>query len=209
MSSSVSRSSGSLGPLYGEDWLGQLIHFEYDRNGKSTFSRHYNNRLHAMKLPTHKQIKNITLYKIDLEQIARYVDVLTHHYVVFATDDGFLISLEKIKTCILMQSCPPTSTTNSEFQLEEWRGGEKRKKLESMEIVKTREECRLTVAKVIDWVFSERELLNKYDIQSSNCQHFAARLWEKLTIVKGVYLHKGCLYIFTDRHLLSSKHATL
>ena len=221
MSASVSKS-GISGPLFGTEWqTGQLLYYEYDQKGKSKFSRHSNNRLHTFKsnLPTHAKIKKIRLYKIDLEQMKRVVDKLSHHYVQFETEDGLIFSLEKIKTCILMQSCPPNATCDegertepqtrsslslccykphpsssysptSPFKLEEWRGGEKRKKLKSMGVMKEGDSCNsLSVVDIIDWIFKERELFDEYDVQSSNCQHFAKRLWAKITSVEGNFVY--------------------
>ena len=80
--SSASQSK-SLGPLKCESWLYQLVHYEYEDDGKSSYSQHYNNRLAALiaRLPSRAKVKNVTLYKIDLEQIKGIVDVLSHQFI--------------------------------------------------------------------------------------------------------------------------------
>ena len=47
----------------------------------------------------------------------------------------------------------------------------------------------LSVVDIIDWIFKERELFDEYDVQSSNCQHFAKRLWKKITSVEGNFVY--------------------
>ena len=52
-------------------------------------------------------------------------------------------------------------------------------KRKTTEAIKTYDKCSFTVQQVIEYLFKENELDDKYDIHLSNCQHFAHRLWRK------------------------------
>ena len=169
-----------LSPYYGGSWLRQLHYYKYDlyeKPANTTPSTYSQSGLMAINIPTLAKVFCMTLYKVDLDDCPAFVGALSHHFVVLEMLDGSFCSFEKGKTCILMQSLP--ATLNPTHQLKKLRSGEKRKKWRTIREMNTWYGCDFTVGDVIEWIYKDKELDDKYHIQLSNCQHFAHRLWRR------------------------------
>ena len=173
---SGSRSqSHSADPLFGSTWKSSLVHFQYEENLLVNHHAQYPHFLvHKLnqRLPANLKVKKMTALQIDLDSVPGVMDVLSHHYVEMETEDGQFFTIEKDKVCILMQSARSD-------KLRKYRGGEKRKKRGTIRVAKEKENCDFSIQDVVLWIFRERLLEDKYDINLSNCQHFVHHLWRK------------------------------
>ena len=132
------------------------------------------------------KITNLSAYRIRLP-IAPTVrnagsKLFTHQWVEFEEENGNVFTLEKINTCILLQSSHRSDTPLD--KLRQLRDGVERQQLETMAIIKNDPHPKdKTVKDVILWIFEGGELAEKYNLFDSNCQQFVLNLWQRFSSV--------------------------
>ena len=104
-----SSNSSSRSALKGGHWRPYLQFYQYDDQGNAEEPIiYYSNVLMNKLVPVVQQcgkISAITLYTIDLESFKRVADIISHHFVIVETKDGYVFSFEKGQEGIMMQSC--------------------------------------------------------------------------------------------------------
>ena len=168
----------------GAAWKDNLTYAHYENSVITSRTEHANKESAAALLSSElaqSKIIHLAAYSIKLPMVkidTRMNRVLVHQVVVGVTASGHIVTLEKLPTCILMQSSLQSNTPLN--KLIELRDGEKRKRLSTLTcIINDSLPKNKTVEDVLNWIFESNELSEKYDLFNSNCQQFALNMWQR------------------------------
>ena len=127
-------------------------------------------------------IITITAFTIDLNYnrfVVQLQRLLTHHFIEAQAAGGWIFTIEKNRTCILVQSCRPSP--NSTPVVREFIRGKRRPRFETLRRVKTHfRPAKNNGQDILHWIHINDELEDLYD---SNCQQFSLCLWGRLSYV--------------------------
>ena len=179
--------------LTGNDWQSQLVHAHYQGRDHRNWSRNWYNQNHLQHLPTGLtppdgapdaiagNVIKITAYAIDLggtRCCKTFERMLTHQFVSVETDNRYLVTLEKNKNYVVVQSCEYCETKVPVVL--EYCNGKKRKRRSSRRKIATdAKPKKCSILDIIKWICEKDQLKITYHIAEANCQHFASSLWNQ------------------------------
>ena len=187
----MSESAGPLA-ITGDKWLSTLHLAEYETGETSECTQQSFDDL-GLDSPLHQhprlasggKISKLTAFVINLgfDWSKHVKELLTHHLVEVETDDGNVFTFEKLSPYILVKCCPGSTTMASTAPtVRERKIGIPRSKLDTLrKIVVDSNPPDATVKDVFRWIHDKDELKEKYHVANSNCQHFAANLWNRFS----------------------------
>ena len=193
----------------GSAWKGNLTHVHYENGKISSRSEHYNKNtgvtifspeLAGVEI-IHLSAFSIKLPAIKWKSVAD--NMLVHQFAIGRLKDGHLITVEKIPTCILMQSSHSADTPLT--ILINLRDGKERSQQETMKtIINDPQPKNKTVKDIIEWIFEGGELAEKYNLFDSNCQQFVLNLWQRFSSLPYPNPSKSL-----QMHPLAEQHAVI
>ena len=143
--------------------------------------------------PLHSEITRATAFGIDLEGkgVSRFrlhgaEKAIKHYFIEGQTQSGHCFTLEKLPTCILLQTCrqfEPEAEPIIRYQ----RDGKQRTKFETLySMIEESQPAAMSIMDVLRWIVKKdekgkSELTTPYHFTNSNCQHFAWHFWSKLS----------------------------
>ena len=182
--------------LRSSSWEKKLVHVQYESNRVVSRSEYYHGSSYMLlnHVALTSNIVDVTLCTINLNYplidtlkllkngLKDYTEKLSHHFIIIRTVSGHQISLEKTRFWILLQSCPVNADDSKESAVTRLMDGKNRPKIKSLskfEIIGKNKLRNVSVADFLNWVTDEA-CKKRYDVVTSNCQHFAQDCWRQL-----------------------------
>ena len=133
---------------------------------------------------TRGKITSITAYRIDLPaNVSKHTkEVQTHQFIRVKTDQRFALTLEKDKTCILVQSCRYHDELTMPIVAR--KNGKERPRIESLcDTVTDENPKQCSIEDIVKWIHEKKLLKRTYHLARDNCQHFTTELWTRISSV--------------------------
>ena len=170
----------------GEEWKGNLTHVHYKNGATSSRSEHYSTSTATTVLTSEladAKIIQLIAYSVKLPPVLLKTvadNLLVHQYALAKTSTGHLVMIEKLPSCILMQSCHGSDMPLGIFI--RMRDGTRRKRCKTIKTIeKDPQPQDKTVKDIIEWIFESGELAERYNLFDSNCQQFVLNLWQRFS----------------------------
>ena len=199
-------------------WQSRLIRVEYKGDKIHARYQYYSNLNHLMNentgffsiplnSPLRSRIIKASAFILDKPIKKKFTKSVNYHIVEAKTECGEFFTLEKGKDCILIQSSRRVDLIAKPIcRLQ--KNGKKRDKLKSIKrIVVEPEPKPMTIYELLLWINDRGEdglqvskLMEPYHV--TNCQQFAAHLWNKLSNV--TYPHLGASCQMWHTHILKN-----
>ncbi|XP_052769172.1 keratin, type I cytoskeletal 10-like [Mya arenaria] len=152
-------------------WKNQLAYYDYETDKGRTYDevRKLKDKLDDEDIVKVYKMNHPLLYE---QQPTR--DVFRHDYVILKTEDWFY-SIEKNTEELVWQRSE--SREDVKYKLK----GKKRVSDRSVVQCSEKDDGERHIFKLIDWLHANGEIHKEYDLLNSNCQHFAARVYNYVT----------------------------
>ena len=175
--------------ILGGDWSYSLVLTEYDHQeikGDRRVTKYLGKIIRentSSESPFNSRITKVSSFFTELggffSKLNVFHKIAKHHFIEIETASGHIFTIEKIKDCILQQSClRPTAGKTPVIRRR--RDGEKRPE-QQLVVEDPNPRTNKTFLDVLKWIDETDELKEPYHVMDSNCQDFCKNLWIKLS----------------------------